>query len=94
MFSLYFQKALEDLCVNLLKGSHLRFSICGTGKVESETLVDPVQEPESLRLSLRKCDFKNKIWRRFGFQSLDPRTDFRAAGFFGLHQLDYFAKHH
>ena len=65
-----------------------------TNMTESETLLDPVLEPESLRFNLQKCDFKNKIWRRFGFQSMDPRTDFRATGFFGLMQFDYFAKYH
>ena len=38
--------------------------------------------------------FQNKIWRKFGFQREDPTTDFRAAGFFGVTQLTYFAKVH
>eukprot|EP00808_Paulinella_micropora_P000880 g72000.t1 len=34
---------------------------------------------------------KSGKWATIGFQGLDPSTDFRAAGFFGLENLVYFA---
>eukprot|EP00457_Paulinella_chromatophora_P010277 gb/GEZN01010372.1/.p1 GENE.gb/GEZN01010372.1/~~gb/GEZN01010372.1/.p1 ORF type:complete len:319 (-),score=54.81 gb/GEZN01010372.1/:244-1200(-) len=34
---------------------------------------------------------KSRKWATIGFQGLDPSTDFRAAGFFGLENLVYFA---
>jgi hypothetical protein len=35
---------------------------------------------------------KTPFWREYGFQSDNPRTDFRAAGLLGLRQLVYFAE--
>ena len=35
---------------------------------------------------------RSPIWKDFGFQSENPRTDFRAAGFLGLRQLVYLAE--
>jgi len=37
---------------------------------------------------------KNDVWKHFGFQGKDPRTDFRAAGYFGLVQLLYFSRNY
>jgi ELMO domain-containing protein len=37
---------------------------------------------------------KSIFWTEYGFQSDNPRTDFRAAGLFGLRQLIYFAEYH
>ena len=35
---------------------------------------------------------KHEVWKQFGFQNVDPRTDFRAAGLLAVTQLDYFAR--
>lgn len=34
---------------------------------------------------LKLSDMKHDFWKRFGFQNINPRTDFRASGILGLH---------
>lgn len=43
---------------------------------------------------LKRSGLKHSFWKQFGFQSTNPRTDFRASGLLGLHQLFYFASKH
>jgi hypothetical protein len=39
-------------------------------------------------------DEDSSIWRKLGFQTGNPRTDFRAGGFFSLEFMNYFANNH
>jgi hypothetical protein len=43
---------------------------------------------------VEKNNLKTPFWKEFGFQSENARTDFRAAGLFGLRQLVYFAENY
>ena len=52
--------------------------------------VSPEHMKEALE-DLRSTHMKHEFWKKFGFQNVNPRTDFRAAGILGLHQFDYFA---
>ena len=36
----------------------------------------------------------SEIWRKIGFQTTNPRTDFRAGGIFSLRFMNYFANNH
>mmetsp|Transcript_31694 Transcript_31694/g.48531 ORF Transcript_31694/g.48531 Transcript_31694/m.48531 type:complete len:124 (-) Transcript_31694:532-903(-) len=44
--------------------------------------------------AVEQNNMKTPLWREFGFQNENARTDFRAAGFFGLRQLVYFAENY
>lgn len=37
---------------------------------------------------------KDARWKQFGFQSTNPRTDFRGAGILGVRNLIYFARNY
>ena len=52
--------------------------------------VSPEQAKEVFD-DLKQTNMKHEFWKKFGFQNVNPRTDFRAAGILGLHQFDYFA---
>ena len=39
-------------------------------------------------------DEQTKIWRKIGFQTGNPRTDFRAGGIFSLDLMNYFVNNH
>ena len=39
-------------------------------------------------------DLKDDKWKKYGFQSKNPRTDFRGAGILGVLNLTYFAKNY
>ena len=39
-------------------------------------------------------DEETKIWRKIGFQTGNPRTDFRAGGIFSLDLMNYFVDNH
>ncbi|KAL7708426.1 ELMO/CED-12 family [Lotmaria passim] len=49
--------------------------------------------PESLRFS-PEIHAVNGRWKELGFQGVDPSTDFRGAGLFGLTQLVYLVEKH
>ena len=77
------------LCVfncDLTKKEYKKFN-----KLKSEciTLYDQNNEDhEKLLKSILEYN-KNKTWRQLGFQSDNPRTDFRAGGFFSLKFIHY-----
>eukprot|EP00347_Sterkiella_histriomuscorum_P007742 403347728 len=66
-----------------------------SGNIEHEQLLyefGKVIIGESEMEFMRENDLKGSAWRNFGFQSDNPRTDFRGSGLFGLKNLKYFAE--
>ena len=51
-----------------------------------------VTQSNQIDPKIMENDMKTPIWKEFGFQNENARTDFRAAGYFGLRQLVYFAE--
>lgn len=50
-----------------------------------------VDQENEVMEQLKRSGLKHSFWKKFGFQNTNPRTDWRASGILGLHQLYYFA---
>ena len=53
-----------------------------------------VTQSPSVDPEVEANNMKTPLWREFGFQNENARTDFRAAGYFGLRQFVYFAENY
>ena len=72
---------------NLLK------KLCERTLDESDFISENTDEEDKTNLRPDE-NLKTKAWQRVGFQSADPRTDFRAGGLLSLVCLFYFVQEH
>ena len=72
----------------------LRTAASGAYDGSKATHVQALQKLGSLLWPEAEPGLRSERWKEVGFQSADPSTDFRGAGFLGLNQMVYFAEQH
>ena len=87
---------LRELAFNLMQASEYIYKLKIAEDFKEIKFTSESIEVENRNLiiaDLDKTNFKHdELWKHFGFQSSNPRTDFRASGFLGLVQFDFFAR--
>ena len=72
----------------------LKYSEKDKGKETSDLISNATITTKDSSNNTLNLDEQTKIWRKIGFQTGNPRNDFRAGGIFSLDLMNYFVNNH